>query len=106
MIARLDLACPDLQLGVEANSKEFHFGQRPESMDQRRDNRCSALGWHISYVGWYDTEKPATVAKTIEAIARRRATQLGVTSGRRLTEVPTDRLTLVVAVGTSLGVGC
>jgi hypothetical protein len=49
-------------------------------MDQRRENRCSALGWQITYVGWYDTEDPATVAKTIEAIARRRATLHGVSA--------------------------
>jgi hypothetical protein len=78
VVARLDLACPDLLLGIEANSREFHFGQRPESMDQRRENRCTTLGWQISYVGWYDTEDPAIVAKTIEAIARRRATLLGI----------------------------
>jgi hypothetical protein len=79
VVARLDLACPDLLYGVEANSREFHFGQRAESIDQRRENRCTALGWQISYVGWYDTESPGTVAKTIEAIARRRAAQLGIT---------------------------
>ena len=55
-------------------------GSAPESIDQRRENLCTALGWQISYVGWYDTESPATVAKTIEAIARRRAAQLGVTA--------------------------
>ncbi len=78
VIARLDLACPDLLYGVEAHSREFHFGQGAESIDQRRENRCTALGWQLSYVGWYDTESPSTVAKTIEAIARRRAAQLGV----------------------------
>jgi hypothetical protein len=78
LIARLDLACPELLLGVEAHSRKFHFGQRPESIDQRRENRCGALGWQIAYVGWYDTEDPAIVARTIGAIARRRAALLGV----------------------------
>ena len=75
---RLDLACPTLLLGVEANSKSFHFGARPEALDQQRDNRLGALGWHLVYVGWYATERPETVAVTIDAIARRRGTQLGV----------------------------
>jgi hypothetical protein len=78
VIGRLDLACPDLLFGIEAHSREFHFGQGPEPMDQRRENRCASLGWQITYVGWYDTEDPAVVANTIEAIARRRATLLGV----------------------------
>jgi hypothetical protein len=78
VVARLDLACPTLLLGVEAHSKQFHFGQCPEALDQRRDNRAAVEGWDITYVGWYDTEQPAVVAKTIESIARRRATLLGV----------------------------
>jgi hypothetical protein len=78
LIGRIDLACPQLLMGVEAHSRAFHFGQLPEAMDQRRENRCSAAGWHITYVGWYDAESPATVVRTIEAIARRRATLLGV----------------------------
>jgi hypothetical protein len=79
VVARLDLACPALLLGVEAHSKQFHFGQGAEALDQRRDNRAAAEGWDITYVGWYDTEKPAVVARTIESIARRRAALLGVT---------------------------
>ena len=75
---RLDLACPALLLGVEAHSKAFHFGARHEALDERRDNRLAALGWHLVYVGWYATERPATVAMTIEAVARRRAAQLGI----------------------------
>jgi hypothetical protein len=79
VVARLDLACPAVLLGVEANSKKFHFGQGAEALDQRRDNRAAAEGWEITYVGWYDTEQPAVVARTIESIARRRAALLGVT---------------------------
>lgn len=79
VVARPDLACPTLLLAVEAHSRAFHFGQRAEALDQRRDNRLGALGWHIIYVGWYDTESPDVVAETITATARARATQLGIT---------------------------
>ncbi len=78
VVARLDLACPTLLLGVEANSKQFHFGQGPEALDQRRDNRAAVEGWDITYVGWYDTEQPVVVARTIESIARSRAALLRV----------------------------
>ena len=78
VVGRLDLACPALLLGVEAHSRGFHFGARPEALDEQRDNRLGALGWHIVYVGWVATEAPATVAATIDAIARRRAAQLGI----------------------------
>ena len=78
LVGRLDLACADLLLGVEAHSREFHFGQGAEALDQRRDNRFGAAGWYVSYVGWYDTEHPAAVAAMIETVARRRAAQFGV----------------------------
>jgi hypothetical protein len=77
-VAEPDLACPALRLAVEAHSREFHFGSRPEAFDQRRDNRLGAQGWDVRYVGWYDTEDPAMVADMLEVIARRRAAMLGV----------------------------
>ena len=83
LIGRLDLACPEVLLGVEAHSREFHFGQRAEALDQRRDNRFGAAGWYVSYVGWYDTEDPAAVAAMIETVARRRAAQFGVAIATR-----------------------
>ena len=78
LVGRPDLACPQLLYGVEAHSREFHFGRLPESIDQHRENRFGAVGWQLTYVGWYHAEDPATVAATIEVIARRRAAQLGV----------------------------
>jgi hypothetical protein len=78
VVGRIDLACPELLLGVEAHSRQFHFGRSSEALDEQRDNRLGALGWHLVYVGWYAAEAPATVAATIGAIARRRAAQLGV----------------------------
>lgn len=78
-LGRSDLACPALLLAVEAHSREFHFGQGPEALDQYRDNRLSGgAGVHTVYVGWYHAEHPATVAKMIEKIARKRAALLGV----------------------------
>ena len=78
-IGRIDLACPALLLGVEAHSRQFHFGAGPESLDQHRDNRFSASGWELTYVGWYAAEEPAAVAAMIGSIAVRRASMLGVT---------------------------
>jgi very-short-patch-repair endonuclease len=78
-IARIDLACPALRLGVEAHSKKFHFGAGPGPGDQRRDDEMSAVGWDVTYVGWYSaTHESEAVAEIIERIARRRADDLGV----------------------------
>jgi hypothetical protein len=68
-----------LRLGVEAHSKKFHFGAGPGPGDQRRDDEMSAVGWDVTYVGWYSaTHEPEAVAEIIERIARRRADDLGV----------------------------
>ncbi|MCU1344335.1 MAG: hypothetical protein JWL70_601, partial [Acidimicrobiia bacterium] len=37
VIARPDLAIPELKLGFEAHSRQFHFGQAPEAADEWRD---------------------------------------------------------------------
>lgn len=78
LVGRLDLACPVLCYGVEADSRRFHFGQRAEALDERRENRFGMHGWQVTHVGWYDTESPAVVAETIGAIARQRAAMLGI----------------------------
>lgn len=79
-VARLDLACPALRLGVEAHSKRFHFGVGPETEDQRRDDYLAALGWDVRYVAWHAaTRTPDDVAATIVRVARRRAADAGLT---------------------------
>jgi hypothetical protein len=78
VIGRIDLACPPLLLGVEAHSREFHFGARAERLDQHRDNRFTTAGWELTYVGWYAAEDPASVAAMICEIAYRRASLLDV----------------------------
>lgn len=78
-VARIDLACPMLRLGVEAHSKRFHFGIGPETDDQRRDDDLAALGWDLRYVGWHAaTRTPDDVAATIMRVAHRRAHDLAV----------------------------
>jgi hypothetical protein len=78
--ATLDLACPELRLGVEAHSKRFHFGSIRETSDQARDDELAALGWDLRYVGWYAaTREPDEVGRMITRIAHRRAADLGIT---------------------------
>lgn len=78
LVARLDLACIPLKLGVEAHSKAFHFGPQRSRSDQHRDDEVAALGWDLRYVGWYAAEQPSAVAAMIARVAYRRAEQLGV----------------------------
>ena len=48
----LDLAFPTLRLGVEAHSRQFHFGRGAEHADEDRDHRLARCGWEVLYVGW------------------------------------------------------
>ena len=60
-VGRIDLACVPLRLGVEAHSKQFHFGAGPGTDDQRRDDRMASIGWLLRYVGWHAvTQTPAS----------------------------------------------
>ena len=96
VVGRLDLACPALLLGVEGHSRQFHFGVGPEALDELRDNRLGALGWHLVYVGWYATESTGNGRRDdrrdrspARRPARRRTSVGSLTPEDR--EVPTER---------------
>lgn len=71
-IGRLDLAFPDVRLGVEAHSRKHHFGRQAERIDERRDLLLAALGWEVLYIGWQDTRTPIEVLTTIESVVEAR----------------------------------
>lgn len=75
---RLDIACPDLMLGVEAHSRSFHWGRGKEDADNVRDLHLTAAGWQVLYVTHSQTKDPAGFARLFSAAARTRAAQLGV----------------------------
>ena len=52
LVGILDLAFPTLRLGVEAHSRQFHFGRGAEHADEDRDHRLARCGWEVLYVGW------------------------------------------------------
>lgn len=58
VIGRIDLAWPELLIGVEAHSRRWHFGEARSRADQRRANQLTALGWSMIYVGWTDVDDP------------------------------------------------
>ena len=49
---RLDLAWPEVRLGVEAHSRLFHFGRAADERDNRRDLELVAAGWELLYITW------------------------------------------------------
>lgn len=68
----LDLAFLSLRLGVEAHSRQFHFGRLPERADEDRDHRLARCGWEVLYVGWQATKRPADLLALVVETARHR----------------------------------
>jgi hypothetical protein len=68
----LDLAFPTLRLGVEAHSRQFHFGRLPEQADEDRDHRLARCGWEVLYVGWQSTKRPADLLALVLETAKHR----------------------------------
>ena len=67
-VAQLDLAVPSLRHGIEAHSREFHFGRAAEARDEDRDHRLSAVGWDVTYLGFASTRRPPDTVELIAAI--------------------------------------
>jgi hypothetical protein len=72
-VARPDLAIPSLKFGIEAHSRQFHFGRLPEGADEDRDHRFVRIGWDVMYLGYQSTQRPAaTLELVVSAVEERR----------------------------------
>jgi len=72
VVARFDLAMPDVRLGLEAHSREFHFGRDAEHRDEDRDHRIAALGWDTLYLGFAATRRPERTIQVVRDVVRAR----------------------------------
>lgn len=73
---RLDLAFPDVRLGIEGHSRRHHFGRSPVEADHDRDLELAAAGWEVLYVTWKMAHEPEALVDRIVAIYQKRASQL------------------------------
>ena len=71
---RLDMAWPDLMLGLECHSRRYHFGALKEAADHRRDLELSGIGWETLYMTWEHRKHPdqfvPLLAQTIDTRTR------------------------------------
>ncbi len=75
---RLDIACPDLKLGVEAHSRSFHWRSDQVDADNVRDIALTAEGWQLIYITWSQASDAKTFVRQFAAAARSRATLMGL----------------------------
>jgi hypothetical protein len=79
LVGILDLAFPSIRLGVEAHSRQFHFGRAGEHRDEDRDHRLARSGWEVLYVGWQSTRRPQDLVTLVVETAGHRRRLLGET---------------------------
>lgn len=76
IVARTDLGIPSVRLGLEAHSRQFHFGPLAEPLDEERDMAAARCGWELLYLGWYATKCPAAVLRVVKEVVRVRSCEL------------------------------
>ncbi len=77
IVARADIGFPSVRLGLEAHSRQFHFGPDAESLDEDRDIAAARCGWELLYLGWYATKKPAQVLEIVKDVIAQRSLVIG-----------------------------
>lgn len=75
---RIDIACPELLLGVEAHGRRFHWGAGKEDADNVRDLILGTVGWKLMYVTYSQLRDPDEFVRMFAETARCRASQLGL----------------------------
>jgi hypothetical protein len=78
IVARADIGIPAVRLGLEAHSRQFHFGPIYEPLDEDRDIAAAKCGWELIYLGWYATRRPAEVLRMVKDLVRVRKCELRV----------------------------
>lgn len=76
IVARTDLGIPSVKLGLEAHSRQFHWGPHAGPLDEDRDIAVALCGWELTYLGWYATKRPAEVVKVVKALVETRRREL------------------------------
>ncbi len=74
LLAELDLAMPDLRIGLECQSWRWHATPQAQQRDAARKRSLRRLGWEILDLWWSDLDRISDVVDTLRVvIAERRA---------------------------------
>jgi hypothetical protein len=72
VVIHLDLAWPDVRLGVEPGHSWWHGGDLGQRADQQRRRECAAVGWQVEAYDESSALKLAAVGAEMAAIYRQR----------------------------------
>jgi len=76
LLAELDLANPELLIGVECQSWEWHGSPSDQARDAARKRRLRLLGWEIVDVWWSDLRRIDDVVAEVQFLIDRRMPRL------------------------------
>ena len=76
-LAHLDVAFPDLLLGLEVDGYQYHSTQRAFQHDRTRDQKLAEIGWQVVRLTNADVDDPEVTGR-IRPLLARRADQLGI----------------------------
>ena len=77
LLAELDLAIPELRIGIECQSWKWHATPEAQRRDAARKRTLRRLGWDITDVWWSDLDRFDDVLATLAVIiAERRIDQV------------------------------
>jgi hypothetical protein len=77
LIAELDLALPELQIGVECQSWSWHATPTARAADAARKRRVRLLGWELVEVWWNDLHRLDDVVAELLLLVDRRVSGRG-----------------------------
>ncbi|MEZ5229744.1 MAG: type IV toxin-antitoxin system AbiEi family antitoxin domain-containing protein [Acidimicrobiales bacterium] len=69
-VYRIDVAIPNVLIGIEGHSQTFHWGPKVVDADNVRDIHLGSVGWRMFYVTWWQAHHPDRFVDHIVAAAR------------------------------------
>ena len=74
LLAELDLAIPDLRVGVECQSWKWHATPEAQRRDTARKRSVRRLGWEIVDLWWSDLDRMDDILATLRVVIADRQT--------------------------------
>jgi hypothetical protein len=74
LLAQLDLAIPDLRIGVECQSWKWHATPEAQRHDTARKRSVRRLGWEVVDLWWSDLDRMDDILATLRVVITDRQT--------------------------------
>jgi hypothetical protein len=72
LLGRIDVAWPDIKLGIEATSERWHGALSQQRRDAKRDDAIESEGWQLLYPEWRDALAPRAFIAVVREMFRAR----------------------------------